>query len=209
MAMEQLDVLRKRKRRAVSKLIETLEDQLKEVPLPTLLIEATMVGLENLLPKLSELNEEVEKLMVTDPDMTEEKWNEEDDGIADLNGRSNLIRTKVSRALTPPFAPHTSEGSVHDSNSTSSHKRNFKLPKVELRKFSGELKDWLGWWAQFQKIDEDDKLHDSDKFSYLLQAMIEGSRAMDVVKRFPQSTENYPKAVAALKERFGNKKLLK
>lgn len=87
-------------------------------------------------------------------------------------------------------------------------KRQMKLPKIELLKFSGRLLDWLSWWAQFSKIHEDEELHSSDKFQYLIQSMKEGTKGAEIVKGFPATAENYPKAIAALQERFGRKKLL-
>ncbi len=87
-------------------------------------------------------------------------------------------------------------------------KRQFKLPKIELKKFNGKIIEWLGWWSQFQKIDEDNELHATDKFQYLIQSMVPETRGYDIVKSFPATEENYPKAILALKERFGKKKLL-
>lgn len=43
-------------------------------------------------------------------------------------------------------------------------KRKFKLPSVKLKKLSGDLMDWLGFWAQFAKINEEPSPHASDKF---------------------------------------------
>lgn len=89
-----------------------------------------------------------------------------------------------------------------------STKRQCKLPKIELKKFSGKIIDWLSWWSQLKKIHEDDELHISDKFQYLIQAIEPSTRAYEIVQSFPASDENYPKAIQALTERFGKKKLL-
>ena len=53
----------------------------------------------------------------------------------------------------------------------------------------------------------DKQLHDSDKFQYLVQSL--ESEAKIMVERYPQSAENYPLAIAALKDRFANPKLLR
>jgi len=90
-----------------------------------------------------------------------------------------------------------------------SGKRTYKLPKIEIKKFNGTLTEWLSFWSQFKKIDEDADLHSSDKFQYLVQAMVPGSRARELVDSYPQTAENYAKVIAALKERFGKEKLLK
>lgn len=31
-------------------------------------------------------------------------------------------------------------------------KRKFKLPKMELKKFNGEARNYLAFWSQFQKV---------------------------------------------------------
>ncbi|UYV76680.1 hypothetical protein LAZ67_14001722, partial [Cordylochernes scorpioides] len=87
-------------------------------------------------------------------------------------------------------------------------KRTIRLPKVELPKFKGNLEDWLSWWGQFIKINDDETLGDVDKFHYLLQAVVEGSRAQRLVCSYPITEDNYPKVVQALKDRFGDKNLL-
>jgi len=48
----------------------------------------------------------------------------------------------------------------------------------------------------------------NSKFQYLLQAMVPGTRARELVEGYPQIPQNYPKVIAALEERFGKKKLL-
>ncbi|GFU30808.1 uncharacterized protein TNCV_2356671 [Trichonephila clavipes] len=43
-------------------------------------------------------------------------------------------------------------------------KRKFKLPKIELKKFDGNAKEYLTFWSQFKKIHEDESLSNEDKF---------------------------------------------
>ncbi|GFY06303.1 uncharacterized protein TNCV_2680951 [Trichonephila clavipes] len=78
-----------------------------------------------------------------------------------------------------------------------------RLPKSELLHFGGELKDYLGFWSQFQRIHTDQDSAPEDKFQYLLQCMMQGSRAREVIESFPPTSENYENAIAALKDRFG------
>ncbi|UYV73955.1 hypothetical protein LAZ67_11001581 [Cordylochernes scorpioides] len=82
------------------------------------------------------------------------------------------------------------------------------LSRLELPKFKGNLEDWLSWWGQFSKINDDETLGDVNKFHYLLQAVVEGSRAQRLVCSYPISEVNYPKVIQALKDRFGDKNLL-
>ncbi|GFX68068.1 DUF1758 domain-containing protein [Trichonephila clavipes] len=91
---------------------------------------------------------------------------------------------------------------------TETEKRSFKLPKIELKKFSGEAKDFLAFWSQFQKIHNDKGIAEQDKMQYLLQSVEPKSKAERLVLSFPATTENYPKAIDQLKERFGREDLL-
>ena len=86
---------------------------------------------------------------------------------------------------------------------SSNHVKTSKLPKLELPKFDGNIKDWLPFWSQFKKINDDSSISNEDKFQYLQQAMVADSRASDLVKSFPPTGENYNKAVTSLKNRFG------
>ncbi|GFT39838.1 DUF1758 domain-containing protein [Trichonephila clavipes] len=91
---------------------------------------------------------------------------------------------------------------------TKTEKRSFKLPKIELKKFSGEAKDFLAFWSQFQKIHNDKSIAEEDKMQYLLQSVEPKSKAERLVLSFPATAENYPKAIDQLKERFGREDLL-
>ncbi|XP_031356628.1 uncharacterized protein LOC116180664 [Photinus pyralis] len=109
-----------------------------------------------------------------------------------------IIESLVPVVLPPSSITFGSEGGA----------RGFRLPKIELKKFSGEFKDWLGYWAQFEKIDQDSSLPVSDKFQYLLQSLLPGTDAHEIASSYPQSNENYPKVIEALKRRYGNEDLL-
>lgn len=87
-------------------------------------------------------------------------------------------------------------------------KRKFKLPKIELKKFNGKLIDWLSWWSLFERIHNDEEINPTDKFQYLIQSVEQNTRAYEIVQSFPATNVNYPKAIAALRERFGKEKML-
>ncbi|GFQ65054.1 integrase_H2C2 domain-containing protein [Trichonephila clavata] len=55
----------------------------------------------------------------------------------------------------------------------------YRLPKIELKKFDGELINWLPFGSQFEKIHNNPDLYEGDKFSYLIQCMKPGSRARE------------------------------
>ncbi|XP_035205737.1 uncharacterized protein LOC118180775 [Stegodyphus dumicola] len=129
------------------------------------------------------------------------------DVIEDYRDKAVRIETKVKDILQNLQNVSTSNFILNESVNENVCKRTFKLPKLELRKFDGEIKEWLFFWSQFEKIDKDTTIYDSDKFQYLLQATVEGSRARKVIESFPPTSANYPKAIECLKARFGRNDL--
>ena len=93
------------------------------------------------------------------------------------------------------------------STAATSRTSKFKL-KLDLRKFNGEIKDWLQFWSFFKRIDEDDEIGDDEKFDYLLQSTTENSKARQLIESYPPTGDNYKKAIASLKNRFGRDDLL-
>jgi hypothetical protein len=58
-----------------------------------------------------------------------------------------------------------------DGNSVlNASKRKFKLPTVELKKFGGDIKDWL-FWGQFKKTDKDPEIDDAGKVDMALHQL--------------------------------------
>jgi len=97
---------------------------------------------------------------------------------------------------------------VSSSSNKFNEKRLYKLPKLEVEKFDGNIKNWIKFWAQFRKIHEDERLDEEDKFQYLIQSTLKGSPARELLESFPPSSSNYLKAVDQLKSRFGRDELL-
>lgn len=112
-----------------------------------------------------------------------------------------LLKTADRNAIQDEAIPTVSRACLTRS-------RNFKLPKIELKKFSDDIKDWLHSWGQFHKIDVNGELADEDKFQYFVQATIVGSQAGDFVYSFPPAAANYKKVVQGLKVRFGQEDML-
>ncbi|GIY14969.1 DUF1758 domain-containing protein [Caerostris extrusa] len=71
------------------------------------------------------------------------------------------------------------EESDDSSSVLSISKRKFKLPLLELKRFGGEIKDWLPFWGQFSKIDSDPNIDEADKLQYLIQATLPSTRARE------------------------------
>ena len=80
------------------------------------------------------------------------------------------------------------------------------LPKLELPKFSGDVRGFLPFWQQFQVCVDEQDLPIIAKYSYLV-AMLEGE-ARNVVMGLAITEENYEEAKRLLQERFGHKEVI-
>lgn len=79
-----------------------------------------------------------------------------------------------------------------------------KLPKLEVRKFSGKLGEWQEFWDSFESsIHLNDGLSNVDKFSYLRNLLLEPARS--AIGGFALTSANYQSAVELLKKRYGKK----
>ncbi|GBL75270.1 hypothetical protein AVEN_194496-1 [Araneus ventricosus] len=79
-------------------------------------------------------------------------------------------------------------------NESVTHNAVLRYPKLKLPTFDGNIKNLLGFWGQFKKIDTDPNLDYHDKFAYLLQSIEKGSSAEELIKSFPPGGESYSKA---------------
>jgi nucleoid DNA-binding protein len=157
--------------------------------------------------KVAELDDRVRTQMLDDT-VTEEDALSETDVIEDYATKIERAIVRVEKIIAPPARPPSPAPSSYSTAHNNPASKAYRLPKIEMPKFTGELKDWLGWWSQFSRIDQDDQLHTSDKFQYLKQAVTKGTEAADIIAEFPLTEDNYPKALQALKDRYGREDLL-
>ncbi|GBM18021.1 hypothetical protein AVEN_238410-1 [Araneus ventricosus] len=95
---------------------------------------------------------------------------------------------------------HSDSAIINSAENATIGKRRFKLPKLELRKFEGDVKEWLYFWNQFEKIHDDSSIEDSDKFQYLLQsAVLRAFELEKVIESKLSAGDDYPKAIDCLK----------
>ncbi len=177
-------------------------------------LEAKMQIMKTLAEELFEKDEQVATQMLDD-DVTDADQDQEYDEVMRYKEAYAIIRRKIEKFLDPVTSSPSSEddatseaASFVTTKSKSENSRNFKLPRIELKKFNGDLKQWLGWWSQFKKIHEDEGMDDSDKFQYLANSMEAGTEAAELVDGYPPTAENYAKVMEALEERFGREDLL-
>ncbi|XP_015438745.1 PREDICTED: uncharacterized protein LOC107193756 [Dufourea novaeangliae] len=89
--------------------------------------------------------------------------------------KTNFLKAKLNMAdLLGTSEPHHRVPA-------GAEKKIMKLPRIELPKFNGSVKEWLPFWSQFKKIHDDQTIGRGDKFQYLLQAIVAGSRASELL----------------------------
>ena len=75
-----------------------------------------------------------------------------------------------------------------------------KLPKLEVRKFGGNISECQEFWDSFESaIDQNETLAKIDKFSYLRGLLIEPARS--AIAGFSLTSANYKAAIQLLKKR--------
>lgn len=83
-----------------------------------------------------------------------------------------------------------------------------KLPELKLPEFNLEPRNFTNFWTQFRRIDDDPNINKTDKFLYLIMHLKPGSAARKLVESFTIEENNYEKALAALKSRFGREDVI-
>lgn len=166
--------------------------------------------LEDRFSSLDKVDEEFDRYM-QEKEATEEEYTEEYNSIFEYRDKYSdisLIVNNLERNDLEQSDNASNVSSYHTNKSCNGSGSKYELPKLELRKFNGDPKEWLGWWSQFKGIHEDVTLSMEHQFQYLIQATVEKSPAYELVTSFPPTATNYPKVIKYLKSRFGNEKIL-
>jgi len=208
-SLEAMKRSRRPLRAQLVKRISELDNELSRQHPDRTVIQVKMEMIQKCFEKVETLDESI--LPIVAQDCAEEEQDAELTTVSAYEEKYRTAKIRGESFLDTNTQSSSADGSLSyvsvDSEAVAS-KKTYKLPKIELKKFGGELKDWLGFWSQFEKIHTDKSLHDSDKFQYLVQCMVPGSKAHLLVSSYPQSEANYPLAIDALKDRFGDKVLL-
>ncbi len=106
-----------------------------------------------------ENSEDVESEIETSSEFISEVYG----GLAAIN---DALKKLNEKKLDVPV--EQSAGNVSHSNSSISNNTKVRLPKLEVRKFSGKIQDWREFWDSFESaIHRNEGLSDIDKFTYL------------------------------------------
>lgn len=196
---------RKRTTRRIcfTKAIRTVNSLIDGGKSTTVDVKTAFEGLAIRYQELEEISNKILEDMYAVEDITEEALETAAD--ANIHYESEFLATKYKYEQW--IAAKDEKASSVNSNKIAASKAPYNLPKVELVKFNGDIREWLRFWSLFSKIHEDSELRDEDKFQYLVQSMVPGSRAADLVNSYPPIGANYEKAVESLTKRFGREDL--
>ncbi|UYV73542.1 hypothetical protein LAZ67_10004052 [Cordylochernes scorpioides] len=164
--------------------------------------------LETIENQLRDANVQVMNLMLEDETISPPDLEKEQDMVVQYE--ESFVRTKrrVAKYLQVRETGQQGRDTLDPAGSAQEGMPSCKLPKMALPVFDGTCLEWMGWWSRFEMIHESAVLTEVEKFQYLVQSMKAGTRADRLVKSYPLTTENYPKVVKALQDRFGDKVIL-
>ena len=127
----------------------------------------------------------------------------EEPNIVTEVGESEEFRAQIHAALVRLQQCQTSENECNEplqsKPGVSTQAFNAKLPKLYIKKFTGNPKEWQSFWDSFSSAMHTNKaLKNVDKFNYL-RSLLKGS-ALSAITGLAQTDPNYANAVDILKE---------
>ena len=116
--------------------------------------------------------------------------------------RRGLERVELERQrLSPANSEHEYEHSLLGT-SAGNRRIRAKLPKIEVRKFDGDLLDFMRFWSTFStEIDAAEGLSETSKLSYLKELLTPKVRYL--IDGLPFSEEGYERAKVVLRNKYG------
>ena len=176
-----------------NRLLDLCNDNNTQLPV----LEEAKVKFCKKVRKLEDLQEQIEVLL------TEEEVETELSEVAayydaKIHPASSAACVKIR---TLQKAEEEESVSVASAASSTSCTIDAKLPRIEIQKFSGGVKDWLEFWGLFKVTVEENKLADITKFSYL-KSLLDGE-AKSVVAGLAVTAANYKTACELLEKRYG------
>ena len=190
----------------VEEYAETSTDESKKGQL-----EAYKTELMEMRESLKKMDEEVLEVMyekeqdaTIDKEMEEASVYKQKILITVSNIEDQLAKMTLRNSSNSSLMRSDSHESVLSATSNSSGTRvKVKLPKLEIRKFAGQIYEWQEFWDAFcSAVHHNEDLADVDKLKYL-RGYLEGS-ARSVIAGVPTTESSYATAVELLQKRFAN-----
>ena len=191
---------------------EEIEDEIREADLVNELVQLTITRIEDFL----ESSRPPTKTKSVDaPKQKTEKTPvspSESADPSDVKLSADSVESPVSLNVSAEVFPGNFEPSNHSvqlpnpavDSSVQGTGPQVKLPKLDLKKFNGEVSTWPTFWDAFESsIHKNPKLAPIDKFNYLNSLLMKP--ALDAISGLSLTASNYEEAIAILKKRFGNK----
>ncbi|UYV60511.1 hypothetical protein LAZ67_1001370 [Cordylochernes scorpioides] len=195
-------------RSSATKNIREIEEEMETESPSRETIGIKLEVLETIENQLRDANVQVMNLLLEDEAISSPDLEKEQDMVVQYE--ESFVRTKrrVAKYLQVRETGQQGRDTLDPARSAQEGMSSCKLPKMALPVFDGTCLEWMGWWSRFEMIHESAVLTEVEKFQYLVQSMKAGTRADRLVKSYPLTTENYPKVVKALQDRFGDKVIL-
>ncbi|UYV63232.1 hypothetical protein LAZ67_2003501 [Cordylochernes scorpioides] len=201
--MEKSKKLRTLLRSSATKSIRELDAELEKESPSRETIRINFEVLETNENQLRDVNSQIITLMLEDETITPHDLEKEQDMVVQYE--KNFIKTKlrVAEYLQLKENEHQGRSNLDPIRSAQEGMSSCKLPKMALPVFDGTCLEWMGWWSRFEMIHESAVLTEVEKVP--VPCAVNEDR---LVKSYPLTTENYPKVVKALQDRFGDKVIL-
>ncbi|UYV64217.1 hypothetical protein LAZ67_2007061 [Cordylochernes scorpioides] len=195
----ELKKLRTPVRAMFTKAFNELETEIKKKEVKKADVEKILRRLQTHHEKLLILNMRMEEALLRES-ASEDIFTAEYESVCEYEDNFSNIMTD--------YEALAEEDDVITSTISGTAAMNYRLPKLEFKKFGGEPREWITFWSQFSTIDRDPQMPPETKFQYLFQATAENSEAREAVESFPPSADNYPKVIECIKSRFGEDEML-
>ena len=167
--------------------------QESEIDCETLL--ETILDTEN---EVTELSYRIQDLMLDDNELSEYLKN---------STVFNMKLKKSKRKLQQLLECYPESSIPNEIRRDARRNEGVKLPKIVLRKLSGDPLDWKSFKETFEAAVHSSKsISNIEKFTYL--KMYLDKSALQAIEGFPLTNENYTAAWHLLDERYGNEQLI-
>eukprot|EP00112_Aurelia_sp_Birch-Aquarium-sp1_P008674 Seg1961.7 transcript_id=Seg1961.7/GoldUCD/mRNA.D3Y31 product="hypothetical protein" protein_id=Seg1961.7/GoldUCD/D3Y31 len=200
------EILKKKKLRTVhreyvTKLITRVEDAAKDKHVEVRKMKQFGMQLNARMETVNKMDDDILVFLSIDEDANACEKETEEVGI--FQERVNIALLLIEECT------NVDQENVHQhAEILASKKARAKLPKLELKKFTGKPQDWQEFWDSFcSAIEENEELSVIDKFSYLRYYLEEP--AQKVIAGFELSERNYHHAKELLVKRFARPEIIR
>ena len=166
--------------------------------------ESNLRGVDKILREKLETLKIFDENILSESELDPDGLGTEIEQASDITERINVGLFKIEKCLKKSGESELNTSLSTTLSTSMRNKKGVSLPKLELRKFSGDPKTWQSWWDGFKSsIHENEDLTDIDRFNYL-RSLLQGA-ASHAILGLGLSSDNYNEAIEILQARFGKK----